>query len=177
MLRNGIRSAGTKSRHIDIRFFGVSDRLKQEKMSLEYCPTEHMLGDFFTKPLQGKQFSDMRDIVLGHKTKLIFDEKNVLKSKERKEPDLKNQKVQSPANLPLVHKERIGKTVFERYQLHNKNMRENKIPYTDTNLVIGERPGMPSDNDEETVAISNVTNKNDEGRKARTNDENICNRE
>ena len=46
MLRNGIRSAGTKSRHIDIRFFWVSDRLKQEKMSLEYCPTERMLGNF-----------------------------------------------------------------------------------------------------------------------------------
>ena len=30
----------------DIRFFWVSDRLKQEKMSLEYCPTERMLGDF-----------------------------------------------------------------------------------------------------------------------------------
>ena len=54
-------------------------------------------------------------------------------------------------------------------------MRENKITYK--NIVIGERPGMPSDDDDKTVATSNVTDKNDEERKERTNNENICNSE
>ena len=50
--RNGWDSCGQKSRHIDIRYFWIKDRLKYEKNKLEYCPTELMLADFFTKPLQ-----------------------------------------------------------------------------------------------------------------------------
>ena len=51
--RNVWDSCGQKSRHIDIRYFWVKDRLKDEKNKLEYCPTEQMLADFFTKLLQG----------------------------------------------------------------------------------------------------------------------------
>jgi len=29
-----------------------------------YCPTENMLADFFTKPLQGAAFRRMRSIIL-----------------------------------------------------------------------------------------------------------------
>ena len=30
-----------------------------------YCPTEEIIADFFTKPLQGAQFVKFRDVVLG----------------------------------------------------------------------------------------------------------------
>jgi KUP system potassium uptake protein len=63
--RNGIRSASKRSRHIDIRFFFIKDRIEKGDIHLLYCPTEDMLADFFTKPLQGKVFERFRDMVMG----------------------------------------------------------------------------------------------------------------
>jgi len=34
-------------------------------MNIVYCPTEEMLADFFTKPLQGALFRKFRDVVMG----------------------------------------------------------------------------------------------------------------
>ena len=65
LLRNGRVSAGKKSRHISIRYFWIVDRLKKEKIYIEYCPTGLMLADFFTKPLQGSLLRKMRDVVMG----------------------------------------------------------------------------------------------------------------
>lgn len=55
-------------------------------------------------------------------------------------------------------------------QSDNENVSENYILNTDTILASGERRGMPDDNDEETVATSNVTVINDERSNTRTND-------
>jgi len=67
LLKNGVVSATKRSRHVDIRYFWTTDRIKDPGMEVVYCPTEKMLGDFFTKPLQGKLFRLMRDIVQGLK--------------------------------------------------------------------------------------------------------------
>ena len=32
---------------------------------MEYCPTEEMVADYFTKPLQGEQFRKLRNAVMG----------------------------------------------------------------------------------------------------------------
>jgi hypothetical protein len=37
----------------------------KEEVNIVYCPTEHMVGDFFTKPLQGSMFVVFRDKILG----------------------------------------------------------------------------------------------------------------
>ena len=63
--KNGIQSAGKRSRHIDIRFFFIKDRIKKGDIHLLYCPTEDMVADFFSKPLQGKLFTRFRDMVMG----------------------------------------------------------------------------------------------------------------
>jgi hypothetical protein len=63
---NGRASAGKKSRHIDIRYFFVKDRVTSEEISIVHCPTEQMLADFFTKPLQGGLFRKFRDVILGY---------------------------------------------------------------------------------------------------------------
>ena len=34
---------------------------------MQYCPTEQMLADFFTKPLQGSLFRKFWDVIMGHK--------------------------------------------------------------------------------------------------------------
>ena len=49
--KNGIRSIGKQSRHINIRYFFIKDRYDKKELTIEYCLTDEMIGDFFTKPL------------------------------------------------------------------------------------------------------------------------------
>jgi hypothetical protein len=65
--RNGRRSCGPNSRHIDIRYFFIKDRPGLENIDVQHCPMEQMLADFFTKPLQGSLFRKFREVILGHK--------------------------------------------------------------------------------------------------------------
>jgi hypothetical protein len=50
---------------------------------VEYCPTQEMVADFFTKPLQGAQFKKFRDFIMNvdHSTTSQQDHRSVL-SKE-----------------------------------------------------------------------------------------------
>lgn len=61
---NGRGSSGKRTRHINIRYFFICDRVAAGELSVKFCPTEDMLGDFFTKPLQGAPFRKFRDQVL-----------------------------------------------------------------------------------------------------------------
>ena len=65
MKNNGQKSCGEKSRHIHIRYFFIKDVLKREDIELIHCPTERMIADYYTKPLQGSLFKKMRDILIG----------------------------------------------------------------------------------------------------------------
>ena len=51
--QNGKASSGKRTRHIEIRYYFVTDRIAGGDLRVDYCPTENMLADFFTKPLQG----------------------------------------------------------------------------------------------------------------------------
>jgi hypothetical protein len=62
--KNGRMSSGKRTRHINIRYFFVADRIKAKELMVEYCPTGNMLADFFTKPLQGKAFKKFLDIIM-----------------------------------------------------------------------------------------------------------------
>ena len=63
--KNGKQSSGERLRHINIRYFFIKDTIEREKIDVKHCPPEHMIADFFTKPLQGSLFTKMRDIVMG----------------------------------------------------------------------------------------------------------------
>ena len=67
MERNGRNSCTGNSRHIHIRYFFVKDRQDKGEIDIKYCPTENMLADFFTKPLQGTLFEKFRDVIMGYK--------------------------------------------------------------------------------------------------------------
>ena len=62
---NGRLSSSQRTRHINIRYFFIKDRVDKEEVNIVYCPTGHMVADFFTKPLQGKQFMEFRNKILG----------------------------------------------------------------------------------------------------------------
>jgi Reverse transcriptase (RNA-dependent DNA polymerase) len=53
------------SRHIRIGFFWMRDLLIRNIISVVYCPTERMIADIMTKPLQGSLFRTMRDRIMG----------------------------------------------------------------------------------------------------------------
>ena len=56
LARNGKMSGGKNTRHIEIRYCFITDHIAQGKMSLAYFPTDMMVADNFTKPLQGIKF-------------------------------------------------------------------------------------------------------------------------
>ena len=61
---NGMESSSKRTRHIDIRYFFVKDRVDSNEIKIKYCPTTEMIGDFLTKPLQGATFRKFRDLIL-----------------------------------------------------------------------------------------------------------------
>lgn len=62
--KNGRASSGRRTRHINIRYFFVTDRVKNGEVRIAYCPTGEMVADFFTKPLQGSLFCRLRGLIL-----------------------------------------------------------------------------------------------------------------
>ena len=62
--KNGKASSSKRTRHINIRYFFVTDRIAANEVSVEYCPTGDMVADFFTKPLHGSLFKKLRDQVM-----------------------------------------------------------------------------------------------------------------
>jgi hypothetical protein len=60
--KNGRASSSKRTRHLDIRYFFITDRVANKELTIEYCPTEEMIADFFTKPLQGSLFRRLRDV-------------------------------------------------------------------------------------------------------------------
>jgi hypothetical protein len=62
---NGKLSSSKRTRHLEIRFFFVTDNVKKKRIRIEYCPTDDMLGDFHTKPTQGSKFSRFRNRIMG----------------------------------------------------------------------------------------------------------------
>ena len=65
MEKNGRNSCTGNSRHVDIWYFFVNDRVDKRELTIEYCPRTEILADFFTKPLQVTLFKKMRAVFLG----------------------------------------------------------------------------------------------------------------
>jgi hypothetical protein len=63
--KNGKMSSGKRTKHIAIRYFFVTDRIKAGEISPKWCPTGEMIADFLTKPLQGAMFRKFRDLLMG----------------------------------------------------------------------------------------------------------------
>jgi hypothetical protein len=62
--KNGRASSGKKTRHVNIRYYFITDRINKKEVSVMYCPTGDMVADFFTKPLQGSLFRYLRDLIM-----------------------------------------------------------------------------------------------------------------
>ena len=49
---------------MNIIYFFVGDVQKHQDITIEYCPTDEMIGDFFTKPVEGAKFWRFRNIIM-----------------------------------------------------------------------------------------------------------------
>jgi hypothetical protein len=80
--KNGRASSGKRTRHINVRYYFITDRVGKGDVRIEYCPTKDMVADFFTKPLQGAPFRTFRNRVLN------LSEDDILRYGRQHEHDL-----------------------------------------------------------------------------------------
>jgi hypothetical protein len=69
--KNGRASSSKRTRHINVRYFFITDRIKSRELNVAYCPTGDMVADYFTKPLQGSAFRKLRDIIMNVCKKVV----------------------------------------------------------------------------------------------------------
>ena len=62
--KNGSTSSTKRTKHINVMYYFVTDRVEKGEISIDYCSTDRMIADFFTKPLQGSLFRKMRAWIL-----------------------------------------------------------------------------------------------------------------
>jgi hypothetical protein len=63
--KNGKASSSKRTKHINILYFFITDRFRNEKVLVVWCPKGDMIGDYATKPLQGVLFRKFRDQIMG----------------------------------------------------------------------------------------------------------------
>ena len=51
MIKNGKESSTKRTRHIEIRYFYITDKIQNGELRVKYCPTDDMIADFMSKPL------------------------------------------------------------------------------------------------------------------------------
>jgi hypothetical protein len=63
LIKNG-KSSSDRTKHIKIRFFWLKERVDLKDILVEYMPTEEMIADILTKPLQGDLFIRLRKALM-----------------------------------------------------------------------------------------------------------------
>jgi hypothetical protein len=58
------RSKTGNSKHIDVRYFYIKEKLEEKIVRLIHLPSEDMIADMLTKPLQGELFYKLREKLL-----------------------------------------------------------------------------------------------------------------
>jgi hypothetical protein len=57
-------STSDRTKHVKIRYFWVKDRVDSGEIAIQYIPTEDMIADILTKPMQGEKFRKLRSMLL-----------------------------------------------------------------------------------------------------------------
>jgi len=114
LLKNGTKSCGKQSRHVDIRYFWTTDRIKEMGINVLHCATEKMLGDFFTKPLQGTLFRNMRDVVQGLKEYTILKTKEEMCKEVNENDKHDKQNINAVKDKSPCRQERVEELIREK---------------------------------------------------------------
>ena len=60
-------SSSKRSRHLNIHYYFLSDRIANGELRVEFCLKDNMIADYFTKPLQGAKIREFRRIIMNLK--------------------------------------------------------------------------------------------------------------
>ena len=63
--KNGKQSSIKRTRHINIRYYFITDRIVKQEAYVEFFPILEMIGDYFKKALQGSQLRCFCNIIIG----------------------------------------------------------------------------------------------------------------
>ena len=64
--QNGKCSSSQQTQAFNICYFFLTDQIEKGNLLIEYCPTASMIGDYMSKPLQGKLFKRFKALIMGH---------------------------------------------------------------------------------------------------------------
>jgi len=59
LAENGRASCSKRMHHLDVRYYFISDQIKKGHVKVAFFPTQEMIADFFTTPLQGALYMHM----------------------------------------------------------------------------------------------------------------------
>ncbi|GJQ81713.1 hypothetical protein Trydic_g9154 [Trypoxylus dichotomus] len=62
LIKNGVFNK--RSKHIDVRYKFISEKIQNKDIVVEYCPTDRQLDDIFTKALNKNQFKRLRNEIM-----------------------------------------------------------------------------------------------------------------
>jgi hypothetical protein len=101
MEKNSKASSSKRTKHINIRYYFVADRISKKDLTVEWCPTGDMIGDYMTKPNQGALFTKFRDQIMG-----VIPAKNPGPGKVKSDRIFFNNKrlVQQASKAKLAHR-------------------------------------------------------------------------
>jgi len=71
------RASSERTRHMDIRYFWINERVKNGEINIEHLGTEKMFANLLTKPIQGSQFVNERQMLTNWN-----DDKTLLKQSD-----------------------------------------------------------------------------------------------
>ena len=63
--RNGKAFSSKQIKHIQIRYFFITDWIANGVVKTEWCSTADLVADFMTKPMQGCTFRTFHDFIIG----------------------------------------------------------------------------------------------------------------
>jgi hypothetical protein len=63
--KNGRASSSKRTKHINVRYFFVTDRIAKGELKVQWWPITDMIANYVTKPLQGKFLTRFRDLIMG----------------------------------------------------------------------------------------------------------------
>ena len=65
LVKNNKAPSGKRTKHINMRYFFITDQISKGRVKVVWCPKGGMMEDFYTKPLQGAMFHNIRDKIMG----------------------------------------------------------------------------------------------------------------
>ena len=65
MAKEGRRTRGKRTQCIEIRYFYITEKIKDSLIVISYCPTKKLVSNYLSKPIQGSLFRMHYNSIMG----------------------------------------------------------------------------------------------------------------